>query len=354
MIGDMKSGLGKAANAEPGRRMNIRRAANPLATLLLAALVGATLLSAGPLRAQGPAPEKLVISYVPGNAIYWDLDVAIEKGFFWDEAFAPEVVIFQSSPQSIQLLVAGEVQLAGAQPEALLAAVVHGSKGFAVISSPAERPDWFLVGRPEIKSLGDLKGKFFGTGGLQLGENWWTWKALAKASVAPADISMLVVGTSAQKFAALQRGSIAFTVLFQPTAQVAVAEGMNVLYRFSDGEAFPSILYSVAASWAQQGGHGARLARALRRAHDWLYDPGNRDEAIAILQKYTKRAPGQLAPIYDLYVGKDGILSRDGAVVVADVDKVIAQMAENGAIPKGTSVSPDRYLLPKELGGLSR
>jgi ABC-type nitrate/sulfonate/bicarbonate transport system substrate-binding protein len=330
--------------------MNIPCIANRLVgTLLLAALLGA-----GPLRAQSPVPEKLVISYVPGNAIYWDIDVAIEKGFFKEEAFAPEVVIFQSSPQSIQLLVAGEVQLAGAQPEALLAAVVHGSKGFAVISSPAERPDWFLVGRPEIKTLADLKGKFFGTGGLQLGENWWTFKALAKGGLAPADISTLVVGTSAQKFAALQRGSIAFTVLFQPTAQVAVAEGMNVLYRFSEGEAFPSILYSVATSWAQQGSHGVRLARALRRAHDWLYDPRNRGEAIAILQKYTKREPDQLAPIYDLYVGKDAILSRDGAVVIADVDKVIAQMAENGAIPKGTVVSSDLYLLPKELGGLSR
>jgi ABC-type nitrate/sulfonate/bicarbonate transport system substrate-binding protein len=166
--------------------------------------------------------------------------------------------------------------------------------------------------------------------------------------------SILVVGTSAQKFAALQRGSIAFTVLFQPTAQLALAEGMNVLYRFSDGEAFPSILYSVAAAWAQQGDHGGRLQRALRRAHDWLYDPANRAEAIAILQKYTKREPDLLAPIYDLYVGKDAILSRDGAVVVSDVDKVIAQMAENGAIPKGTIVSHDLYLLPKELGGLSR
>jgi ABC-type nitrate/sulfonate/bicarbonate transport system substrate-binding protein len=329
--------------------MNILRIANRLAGAILLA----TFLSAGPLYGQGASPEKLVISYVPGNAIYWDIDVAIEKGFFKDEGFAPEVVIFQSSPQSIQLLIAGEVQLAGAQPEALLAAVVHGSTGFAVISSPAERADWFLVGRPEIKTLADLKGKFFGTGGLQLGENWWTFKALAKAGVTPTDISMLVVGTSAQKFAALQRGSIAFTVLFQPTAQVAVAEGMNVLYRFSDGEAFPSILYSVAAGWAQQGNHGIRLQRALRRAHDWLYDPPNRGEAVAILQKYTKREPGQLAPIYDLYVAKDAILSRDGAVIVADVDKVIAQMAENGAIPKGTIVSPDRYLLAKELGGVS-
>ena len=143
-------------------------------------------------------------------------------------------------------------------------------------------------------------------------------------------------------------------MLFQPTAQFALAEGMNALYRFGDGEAFPSILYSVAAAWAQQGDHGARLQRALRRAHGWLYDPANRAEAIAILQKYTKREPDLLAPIYDLYVGKDAILSRDGAVVVSDVDKVIAQMAENGAIPKGTIVSHDLYLLPKELGGLSR
>jgi hypothetical protein len=50
----------------------------------------------------------------------------------------------------------------------------------------------------------------------------------------------------------------------------------------------------------------------------------------------------------------DAILSRDGAVVVSDVDKVIAQMAENGAIPKGTVVSGDLYLLPRALGGLAR
>ncbi len=321
-----------------------------LRTAKLAALLA--MLGTAPTCAQ--APEKLVISYVPGNAIYWDIDTAIEKGFFRDEGFAPEVLIFQSSPQSIQLLVAGEVQLAGAQPEALLAAVAHGSKGFAVISSPAERADWFLVGRPEIKTLADLKGKFFGTGGLQLGENWWTFRALAKAGLASTDVTMLVVGTSAQKFAALQKGSIAFTVLFQPTAQLAAAQGMNVLYRFGEGEAFPSILYSVATAWAQQNQHGVRLQRALGGAHDWLYDPSNRSEAIAILQKYTKREGDILAPIYDLYVGKDAILSGDGAVIVADVEKVIAQMAENGAVPKGTHLSPDSYLLPKALGGLAR
>lgn len=302
----------------------------------------------------GRAAERLAISYVPGNAIYWDIDVAIDKGFLRDEGFEPEVIVFQSSPQSIQLLIAGEVHLAGAQPEVLLAAVAHGSRGFAVIASPADRADWFLMGRPDVKSFADVKGTFFGTGGLQLGENWWTWKLLARHGIAREDVSLVQVGTSALKFAALQRGSIAFAVLFQPTAQQAAALGMTVLHRFSDGDPFPSILYSVGERWAAQDQHGRRLSRALVRAHQWLYDPGNRAEAIAILQKHTKRDPDILAPVYDLYVGPNGILSRDGAVDTASVDRVVAVMAEYGTVPKGATLTPSQYLLPKDFGGLAR
>jgi ABC-type nitrate/sulfonate/bicarbonate transport system substrate-binding protein len=286
------------------------------------------------------AAERLAISYVPGNAIYWDIDVAIDKGFLRDEGFEPEIIVFQSSPQSIQLLIAGEVHLAGAQPEVLLAAVAHGSRGFAVIASPADRADWFLMGRPDVKSFADVKGTFFGTGGLQLGENWWTWKLLARHGIAREDVSLVQVGTSALKFAALQRE--------------AAALGMTVLHRFSDGERFPSILYSVGERWAAQDQHGRRLSRALVRAHQWLYDPGNRAEAIAILQKHTKRDPDILAPVYDLYVGPNGILSRDGAVDTASVDQVIAVMAEYGTVPKGAALTPSQYLLPKDFGGLAR
>jgi hypothetical protein len=61
-----------------------------IATMASAILLG-SLFEVGPLSAQDlRRPEKLVISYVPGEAIYWDIDVAIEKGFFKDEGFAPE------------------------------------------------------------------------------------------------------------------------------------------------------------------------------------------------------------------------------------------------------------------------
>jgi len=74
------------AKLAPAAATNMLRIACRLAGAILLAVV----LGAGAPRAQGASPDKLVISYVPGNAIYWDIDVAIEKGFFKDEGAAPE------------------------------------------------------------------------------------------------------------------------------------------------------------------------------------------------------------------------------------------------------------------------
>ncbi len=81
----------------------IARALLPFVNVFGALL--ALALHAGDAAAEDP----LKISYVPGNAIYWDIDTAIDKGFFRDEGFAPEIVVFQSSAQSIQLLISNQV-----------------------------------------------------------------------------------------------------------------------------------------------------------------------------------------------------------------------------------------------------
>src|ERR1019366_5156824 len=74
VFGDMKFIRARStAKPRPAAAMNILRIAHRLAgAILLAALVGAA-----PLRAQGSLPDQLALSYVPGNAIYWDIDAAI-------------------------------------------------------------------------------------------------------------------------------------------------------------------------------------------------------------------------------------------------------------------------------------
>src|SRR5216684_2160235 len=59
--------------------------------------------------------EPLAMSYLPGNAIAWDLDVAMDKGFFKAEGFEGKPVVFQNAPQSAQMLITGEVQLGTGQ-----------------------------------------------------------------------------------------------------------------------------------------------------------------------------------------------------------------------------------------------
>ena len=59
-------------------------------------------------------------------------------------------------------------------------------------------------------------------------------------------------------------------------------------------------------------------------------------------------APEPLAISY----AKQGLENDGAAVEIAGGDNIIALMVANRALPPGTKISPDRYMLPKELGGL--
>jgi ABC-type nitrate/sulfonate/bicarbonate transport system substrate-binding protein len=321
-----------------------------IVALMLA--VVATNVACGPADAQEREP--LAMSYLPGNAIAWDLDVAMEKGFFKAEGFDGRPVVFQNAPQSAQMLITGEVQLGTGQIDPFLLAFRSGARDIAVIAAPADRPDWFLNVRPEIRNVADLKGKFVATAALQVGETWLTAKWLSGQGLAPQDFGFLVVGTTALKFAALQRGSVAAAIMFQPLAMEAQLGGYSTIYRFLDGKPIPPVLYVVNRQWAAQKERGKRLSRAIVQSHGWLLDPGNRNEAIAILQKYTKRDTAVMDAVYDLFIAKDRLYTADAAVDTVGVDTEIATMIEKGILPSGTTISPRDYMLPRELGGLYR
>src|ERR1700674_2904247 len=91
----------------------------------------------------------------------------------------------------------------------------------------------------------------------------------------------------------------------EPLAMEAELSGYSTIYRFLDGKPIPPVLYVVNRQWAAQKERGKRLARALVQSHKWLLDPGNRNEAIAILQKYTKRDAPVMNAVYDLFIAKD-------------------------------------------------
>ena len=113
---------------------------------LILALTACGMAGGLPAQAQNKALEPLLINYTSPNAIWWNIDVAIDKGFLRDEGFQPEGTPFQNSPQAVQLLVSKSVHAAVIQPEALMDADLKGAGLVAVIQTET-RPDWLLVVR---------------------------------------------------------------------------------------------------------------------------------------------------------------------------------------------------------------
>ena len=138
--------------------------------------------------------------------------------------------------------------------------------------------------------------------------------------------------------------------MFQPLAMEAQLGGYTTVYRFLDGKPLPPVLYVVNRQWAAQKDHGKRLSRASC-SRTVAARSRQSEEAIAILQKYTKRESAVTNAVYDLFIGKDRLYTADAAVDTAGVETEIALMIEKGVLPAGTTIAPRDYMLPRELVG---
>ncbi|HKT17629.1 MAG TPA: ABC transporter substrate-binding protein [Stellaceae bacterium] len=306
--------------------------------------VGATLC--GPTSAQGKAATPLAINYASPNAIWWSIDVGLDKGFFKDAGFAPESIPFQNSPQAIQLLISKSAQIAGVQPESLMDANRHGAD-LVAIAQPESAPDWSFVVSKSIKTWSDIKGKTIGFSSLKVNEVWLTEKLLAAHGLTRSDWTGIQVGITPLKVAAIEKGSIAGAALFEPGAEKAIQGGLKELGRYAQIGAYPPTLVVATRGWATENNNGARVRKAFERAHQWLYDPANRAEAEQMLVKYTKVDAGIAKKIYEQLFITDKSYSRTGDVDPAGFKRALQLVADAGEIAADKLPAPESMMLPR-------
>lgn len=311
---------------------------------------GAGALVCSPAIAQSGEP--LVIGAVPANAVHWVQCVAHDKGFYREVGFASDLQQIQSSPQAMQMAITGGYQIATSQPDTFIAAFYRGATQLAAIASPTNENDWLLVGSSEVKKIEDLQGKTIGLSSLRGSEAWATTRLLDARGVKRDTYNYVVSGVSPAKVAALVRGAIGAAVLFQPSAEAAVRQGLPALASYGSLRSYPTVLYVVNRDWAAKGDAGKRVAAALGKAHAWMWDPSNRKECEAILSKYTKRDASICETIYKSYFIDASFYSKTGALDVEGLQRVLDDMAEDGAV--FTKAPPARsLLLEPALGGLA-
>jgi ABC-type nitrate/sulfonate/bicarbonate transport system substrate-binding protein len=309
------------------------------------------LIAAGTAGAQAQKTVNLIV--FPGG-FNWPIWVAQEKGLFARNGIDVKITPTPNSVFQLTGLIEGKFDIAMTAIDNLIA--YREGQGEAKVEGPdlvafmgGDTGFLRLVTVPEVKSFADLRGKTLSVDARTTGYAFVLIEVLERSGLRePADYSLERAGGVLQRFQALMEKKHAGTLLLSPFEVQAEAKGFNRLANAIDvlGR-YQGLVGGARKSWADQNRDAViGYIRAYSDGVDWLYDPGNRDEAIAIFAKNLPAAGEATAKIaYGVLLSpKDGF-QRKARIDLEGVRTVLQLRSKYGE-PKKALVDPTKYYDP--------
>lgn len=291
----------------------------------------------------------LKVSHFPSAG--WILHIGVAEGYFAREGLAVQSMPVQGSVQQITGMMDGTYDLGLTALDNVIA--YDAGQGAAPLK---EKADLFafmggsgaglnLIAAPGMTSIEDLKGKILAVDAKTTGFAFMLYRTLAQHGVKAGDYELLPVGSSQKRYEALVAGQAAGGLLDRPFDGFAEEKGFKNLAAMS--KVFPHYQASVGMArraWARE--RGAALVgfiRAYIEAGLWLFDPANREAAIAILMKTTANLPRANAEtIYRDTTGPHSITAPRAEMDPEGVATVVALRSDYGE-PRKTLDARDFY-----------
>jgi ABC-type nitrate/sulfonate/bicarbonate transport system substrate-binding protein len=312
--------------------------------------------------AQPPAPPKTVNLIVFPGGFNWPVWVAQEKGLFAKNGIDVKVTPTPSSVFQLTGLIDGKFDIAMTAIDNLIA--YREGQG----EEPVLGPDLFafmgsdngflrLVSVPEITSYSQMKGRTLSVDARTTGYAFVAFEMLERAGLRlDKDYNVVRAGGVLQRFQALMEKKHDATLLLSPFELQAEAKGFN---RLGDATevlgAYQGLVGGARKSWADANrGAVVGYIRAFSEAVDWLYDPGNRDEALAIFRKNLPNVSEQGAEAaYRVLLAPSGGFQKKAQIDLEGVRTVLA-IRSKYAEPKKALADPGRYYDPSFYREASR
>ncbi|MGH7087287.1 MAG: ABC transporter substrate-binding protein [Stellaceae bacterium] len=309
---------------------------------LIAAAMGAALAAAAPAHALEKITTGLIGSPNTGG---WPFYIGVSEGFFAKAGIEPQFVYVPTAPGLVQQLVGGSLDVVGnigvVEP---IHAVAKGAK-IAILRMTEGTTPYEMVAQPSIKSIKELKGKTICIGGLMDINRVYLERIMQANGLKDSDYDLLIIGNTAQRYAALKSGTVAATMLVPPTSFFANKEGYSNLGLIKDyAKDIPMGSADVSIAWADAHRDAAKeLVKVLDQSIAWFYDEKNRDKAIDILTKLSHADRNQVAESYD-FVHKIGMYEKGEGVSRTNLQHLIDAMKSIGDL-KGTPVKPEQLVI---------
>jgi ABC-type nitrate/sulfonate/bicarbonate transport system substrate-binding protein len=231
--------------------------------------------------------------------------IAHLKGFYREEGLDLETLLIRGSV-GMQALIGGSVDYASAAGS-IIAAAVRGAPVRLVLIVNS-KPQFDFVGRPDIKSVQQLKGKVVGISSRGGAVDLLTQLILTHHGVTPnKDATLIVIGTPEELAIALRAGHIAACLLSPPRQLLLYREGYNRLAYSGDYlSSYPS--GGIGATEEKIKTNPAEVFAFVRASLKGLqYYTHNRADAIDNIAKYLGiKDPSLAAEVYDLHVSRLG------------------------------------------------
>lgn len=296
-------------------------------------------------------PSTLQVIVFPGG-FNWPIWAAQDKGLFAAEGLEVKLTPTPSSVFQLQGLIEGKFDIGMTAFDNVVA--YQEGQGEAPV---AGTPDLFafmgadngflrLVVVPEVTSYADLRGKELSVDALTTGYSFVLQKMLQLGGLKEGEYSLVRAGGVLQRWQALREKKHAGTMLITPFEILAEAAGFRRLGNAVDvlGR-YQGLVGAARRSWARD--NAARLVgyiRAYRAGVDWLYDPGNRADALQILQKNVQGMTPELAArTYDVLLAPVGGFDRAAALDLDGARTVLKLRSEYGR-PRKELTDPNRYV----------
>jgi ABC-type nitrate/sulfonate/bicarbonate transport system substrate-binding protein len=239
--------------------------------------------------------RKISVSVIGQDINYLPHRIAMDKGFYREAGFDPELQIMQGSA-AMAALTAGELAFTASGGTTIRAA----ARGLPVrlVDCHGVRPVYYVALAPGVTSVRELEDKAFAVGDLGSDNYLVAQQVIQKYGVDPSKIEYQGLGSSSTRYAALSSGRVAGAILLISDSLVAHENQMTIVNTINDMPIACDIGVATSLTWIQEHPQEVRNAlRAIHRAVELMRS--DRAETTRILAEWRQTDVARAELAYD-------------------------------------------------------
>jgi ABC-type nitrate/sulfonate/bicarbonate transport system substrate-binding protein len=281
-----------------------------------------------PKSGEAPIRARVGTCSITGSIIH--LSTALDNGIFEKYGLRMEHIAFRGSGVTLAALGADEIQFLTCAASATLPGLSTGVEAKYIGSQLVGLP-WFMLGRKEIRSPLDLKGRALGITRVGDLTHRLALEVLKKFNLSPQDVKLQPVGGSGQlePYNAMAAG-VVHAVLVSPPLEVrGKKDGFNIVYNLKD-LGIPFVYSSLHANTKTIATRPLAVQRYVAAMAETLhFTEMNPVKAKASLSKALKlNDPDALQSAYGAFAKT--IANRRLVVPMTPIEEMIDQAREAG------------------------